>query len=95
MIRSGQRKSLSRQQTWCNCEKLCRDTKCLYYNTKQRSKKKLSLDKEFAVVTYYSSIQAATCSRIVATQEKLCRDINQTTSEELCRDIANLCLENF
>ena len=43
---------------------LCRDTK-------QRSRKKLSHDKEFDVATYYSSIQAARYSGIVATREAL------------------------
>ena len=74
-----------------NCEKLCHDTKILCRDTKQCSRKKLSHDKEFAIEIYYSSIQATRYSRIIVTQEKLCRDINQTTLEELCRDIANLC----
>ena len=37
-----------------NCEKLCHNTKILYRDTKQLSKKKLNHDKEFAVATYYS-----------------------------------------
>ena len=53
----------------CNCEKL-------YHDTKQRNRKKLSHNKEFVFVTYYSSVQVARYSRIVVTQENLCHDIN-------------------
>ena len=61
----------------------------------RHSRRKLSRDKEFVVATYYSSIQDARYPRIVATREKLCRDINQTTSVELCRDIDKLCRDRI